>query len=278
MMWMGAFLSAGPVSAFVVSLFYYWFGVANRYVIFLYGHFGAGPFDALTVSRYWMTGLVTAGMTAILYAIANWLGGRIAGIRYRRYTPPLWWQVWLLCVPLVGPGALVIMTRLNYPTLPVSLALGCSATALAGLVLAIMPGRMAAERPGELLWLAACGLGLAPSLLLLRACELAWSGRVSPGMAYGLALGGTLVGALWSCGVVVLRAFRSEAEWETRHLIASALIWSYLVGPVVHYLLLTPPGYHYITAASNFFASSPTVQAFCFLTLGLEAWIVTGFQ
>jgi len=40
-----ALLHAVPISLFVLGLFYYWFDVADRYAIFLYGHLGATPFD-----------------------------------------------------------------------------------------------------------------------------------------------------------------------------------------------------------------------------------------
>jgi len=48
--WGISLLEAVPISLFVLGLFYYWFAVANRYVIFLYGHTAHGipqtqPFD-----------------------------------------------------------------------------------------------------------------------------------------------------------------------------------------------------------------------------------------
>ncbi len=79
---------AVPIWSFVIGLFYYWFGVANRYIIFLYYHLDAGPFDSRTVTRYWMSGLVASGAVMVLYAMANWFGGRVAGIFYRRHVPP----------------------------------------------------------------------------------------------------------------------------------------------------------------------------------------------
>ena len=59
-------LDAALITLFVLALFFHWFGLANRYVLFLYGHSAPGipltqPFDAMTASRYWMSGLVAAG-------------------------------------------------------------------------------------------------------------------------------------------------------------------------------------------------------------------------
>jgi hypothetical protein len=79
-------LEATAITLFILGLFYYWFGVADRYAIFLYGHTAAGiqttqPFDAVTSNRYWMAGLVAAGTALALYTVVNWLGGRIAARR-----------------------------------------------------------------------------------------------------------------------------------------------------------------------------------------------------
>jgi len=74
-------------SGMILSLFVYWFGVANRYIVFLY-ELGAGPFDPPTVSRYWMSGLVASGVVLVFYTYGNWVWGRVRGIQGRRYLPP----------------------------------------------------------------------------------------------------------------------------------------------------------------------------------------------
>ena len=65
-------LDAALITLFVLALFFHWFGLANRYVLFLYGHSAPGipltqPFDAMTASRYWMSGLVAAGAVPVSY-------------------------------------------------------------------------------------------------------------------------------------------------------------------------------------------------------------------
>jgi len=265
-------LHAILVSAIVLGLFYYWFGVANRYVVFLYGHLGASPFDPWTATRYWMASLVASGTVAVLYTVANWFAGRIAGVRYRRYVPPPWWRVWGFSAPLLTIGVLLITTQVNSPVLPLPLAIACVVAMLVGLALALLPARLAAQRPEAVGWLAVAGLGLVPSLLLLRAMELVPIGRVPAEIGYGVGLGSTAAGTLFLCGVTYLHAARSgSTTWRGLHLAASGLIWSYLLAPLAHHLLLTPPGYRYISTASNFFASSPAVQALSFLVLALQA-------
>lgn len=274
--WKPALVHAILVSLFEIGLFYYWFGVADRYAVFLYGHYGTGPFDGPTLSRYRMTGLVASGAVLVLYGMANWFASRLAGVFYRRYIVPEWWRVWILCLLPLGIVLPVIMMTVNRPTMPLPVALTSTAVALGSLPLALIPGRLAAEDPGELVWLTLAGLGLTPSLLLLRAVEL--TNKMPPGRAIGIAVGGTLIGAGWSLAVTWLHSRRRSNRWRLTNLLVSALCLAYLVGPLMHYLLFTPPGYRYITVAENFFACSPLVQLICFFTLVVLAWAIVKVQ
>ena len=81
--WRRPLLEAAFISIFILGLFFYWYGQANRHVIFLYGHTTVGipraePFDEMTSSRYWMYGLVAAGAVMTLYGAANYCWGRVA--------------------------------------------------------------------------------------------------------------------------------------------------------------------------------------------------------
>lgn len=125
--WQRALGYAIPIAGFIVGLFYYWFALANRCVIFLYGHMRATPFDRRTISRYWMAGLVASGMVMVLYTFWNWLLGRIASWHEAfDYQPPAWWRVWLVSALPVAVGIFVITTTVNQPTLPMNIAVwGC---------------------------------------------------------------------------------------------------------------------------------------------------------
>ena len=98
--WQQALWHALPVSALMLALYGYWFGIADRYRVFLYAHNGATPFDSVTGSRYWMAGLVAAGVVLVLYTGVNWLAGRAASWRGRRYALPDWRRVWILDTPI----------------------------------------------------------------------------------------------------------------------------------------------------------------------------------
>lgn len=270
-MWRVALVHAVAVSALVLALFYYWFGVANRYAVFLYEHLGAGPFESRTVSRYWMSGLVASGVVLVVYTYANWLWGRIQGIRGRYSVPPEGWKVWLLSLPLVLPGILWTTTHLNWPVLPFSLATACAAVTMGGLFLALVPARMAAARPGQFFWLTGAGAGLVPALLLLRVLEQLPQGGKAV-LHARVAIAATLVGAIWTLTLAGIYARWRRAAWRAAHLLVGGLCLSYLFLPLVHYLLLTPPAFHYISVADNFFASTLPGQALGFAAAAGLAW------
>lgn len=277
--WRRPLIEAALVTAFVLGLFTYWFAVADRYAVFLYGHAAPGipltqPFDALTRSRYWMAGLVAAGAVLVLYAAINWLGGRIAARRGRAFGAPGAWRVWVLCAVPLAVGIPAITMTANTPVLPLSLAVACVVATLAGLAVALPAGRWAAERPGDLAWLAADGLGLVPALLLLRAVELPGRGlSVSPVVAWGAALGGLVAGALWLGLLGFLRRRRRRQPSGALALFAAGLALSYLLLPLAHYLLAGPPGFRYISDAANFFAVNPLIQL---LALAAAAGLAAG--
>jgi hypothetical protein len=269
-MWRNALGHALAISSSLLALFYYWFAVADRYAIFLYNHLGATPFDERTRSRYWMSGLVASGALLLGYTLFNWYAGRFAGLRYRTYEPPSWWQVWLLSVVALSIGIPLITMRVNQPTLPWPLAFGCVVAALCGLALALLPGKWAARQPLRLLLLALAGLGLVPSLLLLRAVELPTLGLVSHSVAYIVAAGGTVLGAIWLVGMTFVQLRWFKHRFSTLALLIAGFCWSYLLLPLAHYLLFTPPAFRYISVADNFFAQTLWAQSLSIFTaLGL---------
>lgn len=272
--WTLAIIHAIWICALILGLFFYWFAFANRYIVFLYTHLDAAPFDASTSSRYWMSGLVASGFVLIIYAGINWLCGLVASRGQWLYRPPRWWQVWLLCtIPLVL-GILLITMRLNWPTLPLGLALACVATALAGLAMALLPGAIAANQPGQLISLCLYGIGVTPTLLLVRAVELPHYGLASASYAYTVAVAAPIAGAAW---LLLLIGVQVRPPSPTAIFMAG-LTLSYLILPLLHYLFFVPPTYRYITTATNFFAHDLGIQLLSYLAAAALAFGVKGFR
>lgn len=271
--WRRALRDAVPITLFIVGAFYYWFALANRYVIFLYGHVAHGiaktePFDVMTSSRYWMAGLVATGAVLLLYSGFYWLLGLLSRRRDHAISPPPWRQVWLLCALPLAAGIPLITMTVNRPTLPPMLAAACVVSTLVGLAFALWPAAWAVQHPLDLLWLGVDGAGLMPILLLLRVIELPGRGvSVSGPVAVFVAVG-SIVGAIgWLWVMTRLRAWRGKTPPGAGALFASGMGSSYLLLPLLHYLL-GKPDYRYITAASNFFAFNWMLQLLIFILAG----------
>lgn len=264
-----AVLVSAIVSVIVLALFYFWFAVADRYAVFLYGHVAvrlapAAPFDDVTTSRYWMAGLVAAGVVATTGVMVFLLLG-LSSRRRHVIATLSWWRLSLLCVLPIGIGVPAITMTFNTPTLPWPLALACGASALAGTALALAGIEWAAHRPRALLWALADGLGLVPALQLIRALELPGRGlSFSWGNAVLVVVIGLLSGVAWLWLLSRLRYRYAEPDLGPLPPLAAGFGWSYLVLPLLQYLVATPPDFRYITAASNFFAFDPGVQVLAF--------------
>jgi hypothetical protein len=275
--WQLAIYSATPVSVLILGLFYYWFGVANRYDIFLYGHTAKGisgtqPFDVLTSSRYWMAGLVGSAIVMVFYTAVHLLLARLR----KQYRAPTWWRVWVLCLPAVLVGIPIITMTINSPTLPPLLALACVAATLAGLALALLPAEVAAQQPRELIWLTLDGAGLMPCLMLIHSVELPGQGlSITQTAALIYAAGGVVSSAVWLAIMTGLRKWRRRPQVSAWALLAAGLCFTYLLLPLAHYVIATPVDHRYISGARNFFANSPVLQGLTFI---VAAGLAGGFS
>lgn len=261
--WHGAISHAIPISLFVLLTLFYWFAVANRYIIFLYDHLGSQPFDRVTSSRYWMSGLVAAGMVMILYTAA---AGALRRLRGPSFQVPLWSHVWALAAPPLIIGIPIITMSLNQPVLTPGLAAACTAAALIGLALALMPAGWAADRPGELVWLAADGLALVPLLLTMPALADDKTLNLPLGDAFIplLVLLSVVGGLLWLAVMTVLRRLAGMPMPGIFQVLLAAFALHYLLLPVMHHVFRFKT--LYITSSDNFFARAVWLQ--------LAVWLV----
>ncbi|MFH1086511.1 MAG: hypothetical protein V1772_12210, partial [Chloroflexota bacterium] len=141
------------------------------------------------------------------------------------------------------------------------------------------PAAWAAGRPRALAWLAADGLALMLPLTLLRALELPGRGlSVSPTLAAVMAWGGIAAGIAWLALISLLRRWRRAPAPSALAIFLAGLAWAYLLMPLAHHLLATPPGCRYITNASNFFAWDLRLQAVAVAVAGAMAWGTARFR
>ncbi|MGC9521241.1 MAG: hypothetical protein ACP5HG_05090 [Anaerolineae bacterium] len=273
-----------PTILLILALMAYWFGMANRAVVFLYHH-DMGPrvpdtraFSPVTRSRYWMTGFVAGGAVMALHVAVNGIAGRLS----KRYTPPAWWRIWLLCAAPLTLGIVIITMSLNSPTLPFGLAALTAVVTLTGLALALWPGRLAARDPLALALLALDGMGLALWLTALPGFEYVPYWR-SAGRSWWI----VMTGAMLVAGVVALaiatglrvllmrtRRVRPRtmlAGANTTQLLLAGAAVAYLGLPLVHHLFATD-GYFYITDMENFFSRAAWIQLLTWVLTAALAW------
>jgi len=254
--WFIPLLHALPLILLIGGLYFYWFALVDRFVIFLYGHLGATTFDSMTTGRYWMTGLVVGGIVMVLYTAIHVVISNISP----HYVPPPWWQVWFwAALPLIIIIPAIVM-NVNHPTLPADIAGMITAVAILALALALPPAAIVTHSLAQFGWLMLAGLGIMPSILLLRVIELPQQGLINPTVAYIIGIGSTIIGIIWGFLIGWIYVRRQQTHWTTFQLITSSLQISYLLLPLVHHLLMTPPRYRYISSTQNFFATNPLLQ------------------
>jgi ABC-type Fe3+-siderophore transport system permease subunit len=86
-----------------------------------------------------------------------------------------------------------------------------------------------------------------------------------------IAIGSTVAGAIWAAAMVWLQGWRYKVQVSALELCLAGFCLSYLLLPLIHYLLLVPSEYRYISASTNFFAFRPTTQLLCFGVAGVLA-------
>jgi hypothetical protein len=278
--WRSAVLYALPPVALLLALFVYWFGLADRYTVFLYYHDmgpivpDTTPFSRVTGSRYWMAGLVADGAILVLNVAFNWLMGQLRS----GYRPPTWRRVWLAAAMPLLVGLPLITLTLNEPVLPWGLALWVTAVTLIGLAVALLPGRWAAARPLSLLFLASDGLGLAMLLLTMPSLERfpRWLADHSYGyMVMTLIL--LVLGVGWLLFMTLLYWWRRRPVPSVVELGLGGTAVAYLLMPLVHHILGTD-GYFYISDSDNFFAMTVWMQSIIWLTTFAIVWLLTRWR
>jgi hypothetical protein len=262
------------VALLFLGLIYYWFVIADRYIVFLYNHDmgvvvpDTSPFSRVTSSRYWMASVVASGFILVIYTAVNWLVGRLRA----NYAPPPWQYVWLVCAPLFLLFIPVITMTANSPVLPWSYAVLVTAAALIGVALALIPGDLAARKPWDLTWLAGDGWGLAFILITLTQLD-----DISRWLVGGLDWRTVLsliiitLGIGWLLLLTAVRYWRAVFVGDFVSLAIAVVCITYLFLPLMHYLVGTD-GYFYITDSDNFMAGTIVMQLAAWAFTALIIW------
>lgn len=257
------------IAAVVLALFYFWFVALDRRFIFLYEHLGATPFDAETSSRYWMAGLVAAGIVLLLYAAVNLLLRRFV----RAYRLPEWRAVWLMAFLPASFFLYRILADVGDPPLPWALTLVVLFVLGAGGALALYAASELVRSPRRSLWAWLDSLALLPVLLMLP-------------LVVDFAMRRENLALLWLESILVLcglawaavmtyayRRFKQPYPPASQVLLAG-VVSAWLLLPVLHYFISRPDNIRYISSGSNFFADSLWLELVTLALAAGVAWLV----
>jgi hypothetical protein len=250
-------------------LYYYWFQVADRGIVFLYGHMGAEPFDQVTTSRYWMTGLIACGILFLVYTLALFLTKKI----HSAYRIPDWRVVAAVisaCAVIVVPACTLIGTE---PHLPYVLVGITAAVLILGIWIGIYLSHRVLTKPGQMMWVGIESWGVVPPLLLIHAIEIpSMNPAVSGPFIYALAGMSIVFQIGWLSITCYERRVKKLPKPNWSHIYLTGLFISYTILPLVHYLCMTPLEIKYITTAQNFFSLNLPLQAAVFLIPAGITW------
>lgn len=242
------------VAIIMFALLAYWFCLANRYAIFLYGHVDhvgdppAQPFDALTTTRYVMAGFAAAGFGAA----ADLLRQRVRRSPASDANGGADWGITARTAMVLAVATLVMVGRANTPSLPPPLALSVAAAAGLGFAMAMWWLTTVGGVDGRLLWLIADGTAPAAVMLGWRVVELPERGVAKP-VAVAAAAAVLIGAAGWRRLVRGAReCVRSAPPPSTMRSLSAGACLVLLGFPMLHYVhTLAGFPYLYITAAQS---------------------------
>lgn len=257
------FLYILPICLIILSLFYYWFVIAERSEVFLvYHNMGprvpdTSPFSFVTASRYWMSGLVASGFVLLVYFPVNFILFRV----FRKYSPPSWKKVLLFTSPILVTGTLVITMTMNQPGLPFFHALKVTLATLAGLGIAMKTSELAGEKLIKLILYAADGFAIG----LIMITTSGWLSNLDylPGwritfilITYGV--------CFFILAISTIIFVWKKIESFPNLIFITAMTIAYPFGTVFHHLFGTD-GHFYITNSDNFFTKNIFLQILVFI-------------
>lgn len=244
------------VSVAVFILYFLWFLVLDRRLIFLYGHRHTTPFDADTASRYWMTGLVAGGVVLL----ANVVSGFLLRMLYRDMELPDWRRVWKNVCFILAVPILVLLLFIGRPAIALPLSLWIMVVLFASIGLALYAGSFIVRRFRESVWLFFEGLALVPVLQILPLAIDYGIRRSLPSTFIIAPLILIFAALLWLFVMTLLhKPFKQPFASQT-NIFLSGLVVLYLLLPLVHYANSRPGYIRYISNSANFFAREVWVQ------------------
>jgi hypothetical protein len=267
------FVHALLVTALVLGMLACWFLAADRSRIFLYGHLGAQPFDTVTTSRYWMSGLVVTGFLVPTYALL----AVVARLRHRDWLPDPLMTTYYSALPLAA-GVILIASIWGRPAIAYTTSALLWLALISGIYLALWFAQQIRYAGRHVVLLILDGCAIIPELLLFHALELPGRGlQVSAEVLVLSAVSSVLFGLLWLMAMTYVYRRMHQPSGTTGNIICAGLT-GFVLLTTLHYLLATPPGYKYISTGGNFFAGNILLQLATWAVAWLMVLVATRFR
>lgn len=259
-----------PACLIILSLFYYWFVVADRNNAFLYYHDmgtrvpDTSPFSFVTASRYWMSGLVASGFVLLIYFPLNLILFRTK----KNYSPPDLKKVLLFSFPVITAGVPIITMTMNEPVLPFSQAVKVAIATLAGLAVVLKSAELARDRIFELILYGADGFAMGLAMLITTG----WISNIDHLPAWRITIFLTVYVICFTILAItsVLYVWKKIESFPAKIFVFSLAI-AYPFGAVFHYLAGTD-GHYYISNSDNFFMRNMWIQMMIWIAGVLFIW------
>jgi hypothetical protein len=262
------------ISVVVLALYYTWFVVLDRELIFLYGHLNATPFDASTSSRYWMTGLVAGGVILLVFTLLNLIIKKFDS----NFQIPDWSKIWKKSSLIFSLPVLLILTVLGEPKITFILSVRILLVLTTALALALYAASYLLNNLRGSIWAFLDGLGIMPLLIFIPSLIDYGIRKSLPVLLFVAPLVIILSGLGWSLFVTFLYKRFKQPFTSPINILLSGLVTSYLLLPLLHYVSSRPGYVRYISNSANFFSNDIRFQAITFIIVMIVPWTVNNLR
>jgi hypothetical protein len=227
-----------------------------------------------------MTGLVLSSFITLLYTVFNFSAMRVAPVFNKKYFPPSWKHVWLVCQPAIIIGIPLIVMNFNAPVMPAGIAVKCIIAMAAGLGVGLYISGIFLPNPKYFFILCLDGITLVLPLIMMLVLELPSKGILN--MSYSTAVTAALGSAALSFTVLIIITYfykwKKIIPGKAHEIFLTGLFFSYLVLSLIHFLFATPYGRPYITTSDNFFPDNNYLKILTWITAFLIAYLTGKFR
>lgn len=246
------------ISIFLIALYYFWYIIADRNILFLYWHMGYGPFGAFTIGRYLMSGLVASGFVFWGYLLLFYTIKKL----YKTNKLPQWQTVWEYIIVISAIPLFIIIHIMGNPPLPLLLSLGVLVFLYAGIGIVLWSSHKIHANFKKSIWTMLQSITILP--LFVLPLYITYYLKKNPENIAGLIIPVVyfFIGSLLFSLIinVLLRRFK-KTSGTAQDIFFFAMLFFYILLPLFHYIFLGPTLFSYITDSGNFFAHNLFIQA-----------------